>query len=189
MRAHALAGRPRRRAFRPRRVVPAVLVAAPLLGAALLVLVEVIAGLLHRPALVLPVTWLARLGRTSFWDDVPVLSGSATLAALGLFLLALALWPGRPRAVAMTSDDPDVIIGVTSSGLRRYVEDAAVRVPGITAARTVVGPRRVRVRATTPLRDVSGLTEEVRAAVERRFEELALARPPRLRVTVRTERA
>lgn len=179
-------GRATRRAFRPLRVVPAVVTAALLAIAAILVMIEVVAALLHRSVAVLPVTWLAWLGRTSYWDDLHVLAGAAAVAAIGLLLLALALSPGRPRAVTVKCDDPDVLMGVTRPSLRRYAEDAAQGVDGITGARAVSGRRRVRVRATSPLRDARGLTDEVRRAVEQRFEELALLNPPRLRVTVRS---
>jgi hypothetical protein len=171
--------------FRPRRVVPAAVVAALLAAAAILVMVEVITALLHRPAAVLPVTWLARLGRTTYWDDPRVLAGAAALAVIGLFLLALALSPGRPRAVAVRSEEPEVLMGVAPSGLARYAEDAAQSVEGVTGAKARTRRRRVRVRATTPLRDAEGLTEQVRHAVEQRFADLGLRRTPRLRVTVR----
>lgn len=175
-----------RRAFRPRRLVPAVVTAALLAIAAFLVMVEVIAALLHRSSAVLPVSWLARLGRTTYWDDPRVLAGAAVVAALGLLLLALALSPGRPRAIPLKCDDPDVLMGVTPPSLRRYAEDAARGVEGITGARAATGHRRVRVRATSPLRHTDGLSDEVRRAVDERFERLALLSPPRLQVTVRS---
>jgi uncharacterized protein DUF6286 len=179
-------GRATRRAFRPRRVVPAVVVAVLTAVAAFLVMVEVIAALVGRSAAVLPVTWLARLGRTAYWDDPRVLAGAAALAALGLFLLAVALWAGRPRAVTVRCEDPDVLMGLATPSVRRYAEDAATGVDGIVDATAVARRRRVRVRATSPLRDAEGLTDEVRRAVERRLDELALLRPPRLSVTVRS---
>jgi Family of unknown function (DUF6286) len=174
-----------RRAFRPQRVVPAAVVAALSAVAAVLVLVEVVAALLRRPAVVLPIGWLGRLSRTVYWDDLLVLAGAAALAALGLVIVALALSPGRPRAYPLDGDDPEVLMGIEPAGLRRYAEYAARRVDGVTGARARIGRRRMRVRVTSPLHDTRGLPDAVRGAVERCFGELALRNPPRPRVSVR----
>lgn len=184
------AGRPvsaraTRRAFRPRRVVPAALIAAIAVVAAILVLVEVVAALLQRPAVVLPVAWLARLGRGVHWDELAVLAGAAALTALGLIIVALALSPGRPRGYPLDGGDPEVLMAVAPAGLRRYAERAARGVEGVTGAKVQTGRRRMRIRATSPLHDTGDLPGEVRDAVERSFRDLALLSPPRLRVTVR----
>lgn len=184
---HAARGSARatRRAFRPRRTVPSAVLAALSAVAAVLVLVEVVAALLRRPPVVLPVPWLAWLGRTAHWDDLAVLAGAAALTALGAGIAAVALSPGRPRAYAMEGGDPGVLMGVAPSGLRRYAEHAAREVDGVTGARARTGRRRVRIRATSPLHDTRDLPGEVRAAVERCFAELALLHPPRVQVRVR----
>lgn len=174
-----------RRAFGTRRVFPAVITAALLTAAAAIVAAEVIGALVHRPPGLLPVAWLGRLGRETHWDDVLVLAVAAVLAALGLLLLALALWPGRLRAVALRSEATDVVLGITPHGLRRYVARAAESVDGVARARAKVRRRRVRVRADSPLRDVADLTGQVRQAVDERLDELALLHRPRPHVTVR----
>lgn len=174
-----------RRAFRPRRAVPAAVLAAVSTVIAVLVLVEVVAALLNRPAVVLPVPWLARLGRTTHWDDLAVLAGAAALTALGAGIALSALSPGRPRAYPLEGGDPGVLMGVAPAGLRRYAEHAAREVEGVTAAHARTGRHRMRIRVTSPLHDPRDLPGEVRAAVERRFGELALLNPPRLRVRVR----
>jgi Family of unknown function (DUF6286) len=174
-----------RRAFGPRRVVPAVITATVLTTAATILAAEVIGTLVHRPPGVLPVAWLARLGRETHWDDMLVLAVAAALAALGLVLLALALWPGRLRAIALRPEAPDLVLGITPRGLRRYAARAAENVDGIARARARVRGRRIRVRADSPLHDVSDLTGQVRQAVAERLDELAPLRRPRLNVTVR----
>jgi hypothetical protein len=174
-----------RRAFRPRRALPAAVTAAVLAIVAIFVLVEVIAALLHRPAVVLPVAWLARLGRDLSWDHPITLAVAAAVTASGLLLLALALSPGRPPAIPLNDNDPDVLMGVTPYALRRYAECAAGGVQGITRARVRVGRRRVWIEAVTPLHDTRGLIDEIGRAVEQRLEALALLHPPQLRINVR----
>jgi Family of unknown function (DUF6286) len=183
------AGRAQRRAaaraFRPRRVLPAVVAAAVLAAASILAATEVISTLVNRPAHVLPVEWLARAGRDVHWDDPAALATAAVACALGIVLIALALAPGRSRMIALTSGDPQTVTGITRAGLRRYLAAAATRVDGIARARVRLGRRRVRVKAASPLRDARGLSGQVEQAVTACLEELAPLRPRRLRVAVR----
>jgi hypothetical protein len=173
------------RAFRPRRVLPAVVAAAVLAGAAILAAIEVISTLADRPVHVLPAGWLARFGRDVHWDDPAALAVAAGACALGIVLIALALAPGRSRMIALASEDAQTVTGITRAGLRRYLTAAATGVDGIARARIRLGRRRVRVRAASPLRDARGLSGQVEQAVNARLEELALLRPRRIRVTVR----
>lgn len=178
--------RARRRAFRPRRTIPAIVTAAALATAAILIATEVIAALLfHHPANVLPVAHLVRLGRDTHWDDPLALTVSGVVAALGLLLFLLALWPGHRRVIALACDDPDVVMGITALGLRRQIAQAAQSVDGITRARITVGQRRIQIYAVSPFRDTRGLAEQVHHAVTERLDQLAPLRLPRLRITVR----
>lgn len=103
-----------RRAFGPRRVLPSVVTAALLTAAAVILAVEVIGALLGRPPGVLPVAELTRLGQNLRWDDILVLATASLLAALGLWLLLLALRPGRLRAIPLRSDDTNVVLGIAT---------------------------------------------------------------------------
>ncbi|GAA0338969.1 DUF6286 domain-containing protein [Actinoallomurus spadix] len=182
----AVSRRGGRRVFRPRRAVPAVLAAAALAAAAFLIAVEVITSLLsHRSGSVLPVPYLAGLGRATRWADPLALAVACLLAVLGLLLILLALWPGRPRVIALAFDDPDVVVGITAAGLRRQLAQAARNVDGVTRARVRLRRGGVRVQAASPLRDPRGLPEQVERAVTGRLRELAPLRPPHVRVTVR----
>jgi uncharacterized protein DUF6286 len=173
-----------KRAFRPRRGYPAIVVSALLAAAAIVTAVEIIAGLLDRGPVLLPVDSLARLGRTTHWDHLTVLIPAGVAGAVGLLLVALALWPGRPRAVGLTSDDPDMVLGIARGGLRRHLVQAAEGVDGIARTNVKIGRRRIRVRAASPLRDTSGLADQVRQAVTERIDRLAPLRHPGVRVTV-----
>jgi hypothetical protein len=79
--------------------------------------------------------------------------------------------------------------GVARHGLARDLAARARRADGITAARVDVGARTVRVTARTPLRDLSGLDERVRAAIDARLAEVELARTPRVRVRIVADRS
>lgn len=172
--------------FRPRRVLPATIVALVLAVVAALVAVEVIGGLFGSPPGLLPVEQLNSLGRDTRWNDslLFVVCGLAIL--LGLLLLFLALKPGRPRAVVLTSADPQVVMGIESAGMSRHLARAAESVPGVSSAQVAVSARKVRVAASSALRDTAGLDEQIRTAVTERVDELApMAGRPTVRVTVR----
>ncbi|HEY8453658.1 MAG: DUF6286 domain-containing protein [Micromonosporaceae bacterium] len=176
------------RAFRPRRTVPAVVVATLLAVLAAVVAAEIVSHLLDRPLGLLPTAELARLGRETRWNDPLALTLSAVASAIGLLLLLLAFLPGRARAVAVTPGRPDLLMGVTPGAVARIAEDAAARVDGVSRARARMRGDRIRVRAESPLRENGHLSEQVRQAVSDRVGQLGLVRRPRVRVTVRHER-
>ena len=173
------------RAFRPRRTYPAVAAAGGLAAAAVLITADVVTGPVDRRVHVLPVAWLTRLGHDTHWDDPAAIATAAIACLLGVLLIALALVPGRPRLIALTSHDPHTVIGITRTGLRRHLAAAATGIDGIARARVSLGRRRVRVKAASPLRDARGLSPQVHQAVTGRLEDLAPLRPLRVRATVR----
>ncbi|MDT0548755.1 MULTISPECIES: DUF6286 domain-containing protein [Streptomyces] len=173
------------RAFRPRRTLPAVLIAALLAAVALLATIQVVASLINRDAQVLPVTWLTRAGRDLRWDDPAVLAAAAAILAVGVLLVALALAPGRPRMIALRSEDPQTTVGITRAGLRRCLTAAVGGMDGIDRAHVRLRRRRVHVNADSPLHDVGDLPQRVRQAVTGRLDELSPMRPLHVRTTVR----
>jgi hypothetical protein len=173
------------REFRPRRTVPAVIVAALIALAAILVAIEVISRAVGEPLDLLPVDDLARLGRETQWDDplTYIVAGLACL--LGLLLLFLALWPGRVRAKALTPERPGVVVAVPTHDLERLAAQAAESVDGVDAATARQRRRRISVRANSLLHDPGDLDDRVRQAVSGRLDELSLLEEPRVRVNVR----
>ncbi|SDR95230.1 DUF6286 domain-containing protein [Actinopolymorpha singaporensis] len=172
--------------FRPRRVLPATIVAIVLAVVAGLVALEVIGGLFGSPPGLLPVERLSALGRETRWNDSLPFAVCGLAVLLGLLLVFLALKPGRPRAVVLASADPQVVMGIESAGMSRHLARAAESVPGVSSAQVAVSARRVRVVASSSLRDTVGLDEQVRTAVSERVDELApMAGRPNVRVTVR----
>jgi hypothetical protein len=176
------------RAFRPRRAIPATIVAALLAAAALLTAAEVISRLLDRQLGALPVSWLSRLGRETQWQDPLALIVAGLAAVAGLLLLVLALRPGRARVVPVTSGYGDALTAASYGAVARHTEAAAGGVDGIAGARATVRKDRLRLRVDSPLRDPRGLTEQVQQAVAGRLDQLAPLRPLRLKVAVRHRR-
>lgn len=176
------------REFRPRRSVPAIIVAALLALAAILVAIEVISQLIDRPLGLLPLDDLARLGRETQWNDPLTFVVAGLACLLGLLLLFLAFWPGRTRATALAGEHPGVVEAIGSTDLQRLAVQAAESVNGVERAEARTGRARIAVRADSPLHDPGDLDDQVQRAVSERLDELALLRPPQIRVHVRSRK-
>ncbi|MEE4546331.1 DUF6286 domain-containing protein [Streptomyces sp. V4-01] len=116
-------------------------------------------------------------------DDVWVLTGAAVAAALGLLLIVLALTPGLrrvlPLRVPADSGGP-IDAELDRKGAALLLRDAAMRVPGVSAARVTLRRRRVKVRADVRFRDTSDVKADLTEAVDREaHDSLGLARPPK----------
>jgi hypothetical protein len=173
---------------RPRRTVPATIVGLTLLVAAVVVAISCIQLIAGSPPLVAFST-LAELGRDMTWKDPRVLAAGGILSSIGLVLLACGLLPGRPQVLALAPGDDHTTAGISRRSLAGDLTTHARRADGITGARVRVGARTVTVNARTPLRDCSGLPERVRELVTGRLDDINLARPARLRVTVTSDRS
>jgi hypothetical protein len=172
------------RSFRPRRVLPALIVATLLAIAGILTATMVISTATgHHDVLFAAAA--AQAGRQLHWQDPATLAIAAAATAIGTILIVLGLVPGRGTMVAIASPDPQTVTGITRYGLRRYLAAAATEVDGISRARVKIRTRRVRVKASSPLRDAPGLSGQVKAAVTSRLEEMAALRPLHASVTVR----
>jgi hypothetical protein len=172
---------------RPRRSLPATLVAFVLFAAMVLLVTACVQVLVGSPP-VLPFTELATEAHTVRWDNVFVLVAGAVLVVLGVVLLACAWVPGVPEVLPLTAA-PGAAAGVTRRSLRRNLIAAARRVDGVSGATVTVTGGRVRARVATPLRDASDLPSRVRSALDQRLDAIALSRTPRVSVRVRRDRS
>ncbi|MDQ3885740.1 MAG: alkaline shock response membrane anchor protein AmaP [Actinomycetota bacterium] len=172
---------------RPRRTVPATIVSLILLAGSLGVAISCIQLISGRPPLI-PFAILGELGRDATWNDPIVLVGGAALAVTGLVLLICALLPGTPLVLALASDSEHIDAGVTRHSLARGLTTHVGRADGITHARVKIGSRVIKVTARTPLRDHSGLVERIGDVVTERLDDINLARRPRLRITIASDR-
>ncbi|MFG2623092.1 DUF6286 domain-containing protein [Streptomyces sp. NPDC048507] len=181
--ADSPAGRTPRRWWSPRRVPMALLVL--LAGSAC---AAVTADVIRVHALGVPaaawrtdtVEWLAghRPG------DLAVTGAALGAAAAGLWLLVLALTPGRRGRLSVTARAPRQSVAVDRSAVASLVRDAAGDVEGIETVRVRAGRRRLSVRARLAFGDREDAAEQVTAAAQGVLSSCLLRRAPRLRVTV-----
>ncbi|MEU2435040.1 DUF6286 domain-containing protein [Streptomyces rubradiris] len=178
-------GRRSRRPWSARRV-PAALVATVILVAAVAALADVVAVRAGRPAAAWRRHLTDALG-TRPVDDVWMLTGAAVAAAVGVWLIVLALTPGMRRWLPLRrpADCPRLRAALDRDGAAALLRDAATRVPGVGAARVRVRRHRVQARADVRFRDPRQVKEDLAAALAEECDRLALARPPRVAVRVR----
>ncbi|MEV5516875.1 DUF6286 domain-containing protein [Streptomyces flaveolus] len=168
------------------RRIPAALVASVILVAAVAALVDVIAVRVGRPA----AAWRRHLAdelATRPVDDVWMLTGAAVAAAVGVWLIVLALTPGLRHWLPLRSPVgcPRLRASLDRDGAADLLRDAAMRVPGVGSAHVLVGRHRIKARADVRFRDPQRVKDDLTAALDEERDRLALARPPRIVVRLR----
>jgi hypothetical protein len=186
---------------RPRRSIPATVVALVILAGCVLVAVSCIQQLTGHLSVV---SWaqLADYGRRLHWHDAQVLTVGGIAACLGVALLACAVLPGTPTVLPLAADhdttDPattgndraaggSVDAGVTRRSLRQALRHAAAAADGVTGASVRANNRTVVSTVRSPRPNRTEVGDLVGQQLQRRLDLVALARRPRLRVHVRTK--
>ncbi|MFG2887932.1 DUF6286 domain-containing protein [Streptomyces sp. NPDC048248] len=158
--------------------------------------------LLAAGALLFEAIWIRTgHGATAWWttltdelatrplDNLWILAGAALAAALGLWLIILALTPGLRSQLPLRAPSDGygrMRIVLDRKGAALLLRDAALRVPGVSTARVRVRRRRVSVLAGVRFRDTGEVKDELTDTIRREeHDRLALARPPRLVLRVR----
>lgn len=173
---------------RPRRSVPATLVALVVLAAAALVATATIQHLLgHTPVVSVDTVAGAVVGRS--WDDSVVTAAGAASAVLGLVLLAAALLPGTPTVIPLSGAGGRTDAGMYRRTLRKDLTTTAAAADGVSSAALKVGRRRITGTVRSPAKDTDGVGEQVRSLLAERLADIAPARHPRVRIKVTTERS
>lgn len=163
---------------RPRRTVPAVLVATVLLAVSVLVTWSSVQVLLGRQPLLPLADLLAIPAETALAAPAAMIALGVT-AIVGLVLLIAAVVPGAPTVVALAASPEDgaPTAGVTRRSLVRALARAAV-VDGVDAVKVRLTGRRVVVTARTPYRTSQpDLAAHVHDAVTARLADIGLIRP------------
>lgn len=168
---------------RPRRIVPATVVALLLLTAAVLVVVSCVQVLTGQPPVV-PFADLAAVGAQATLGDPGVVAVSVVVALVGLWLLLLALTPGSPTVLPLGDGGSGIDTGITRRSLDRALSDAAEGIDGVRS--TTVRSRRNRVRADVrpAFGDPAQLRDRVRERLGERLAEIGPASTPRITVRV-----
>ena len=175
-----------RREFRPLRRIPGVLAAAVLAAAGIAGCIWAASAALSRPLWTIPHgDFAGPLRSTLHWDDTGTLLVASAVAFAGFLLIAIAVIPGRTRAMPLASGDDSLVIGVPWRSLRRSLGWLAADVAGIDKVTVRTGRGSVKVHATTGLRDPAGLRENVQAVVQGRLARLDPLWPVRVKVRLR----
>ncbi|MEV7076793.1 DUF6286 domain-containing protein [Streptomyces sp. NPDC093990] len=165
------------------RRVPAGLVALLLLLLAGIFLYDIAAVRAHRPAMHWRRTLSEQLA-TRPLDDTWVLVGAGAAAALGLWLLVLAVTPGLRGLLPMSRTHPDVRAGLHRDAAAMVLRDRAMEVAGVQSARVRVRRRKADVRAVSHFRELDDVRADLDASLGEAVRGLGLARPPALSVHV-----
>ncbi|MFI8188230.1 DUF6286 domain-containing protein [Streptomyces sp. NPDC085946] len=166
------------------RRVPAALVALPLLGLAGLFLYDIASVRAGRPGMY----WRRELTRQLAerpLDDTWVLVGAGITAALGLWLLVLALTPGLRGVLPMRRAHPGVRAGLDRDAAATTLRDRAVEVAGVQSVRVRMRRRKARVRAVAHFRELDDVRADLESVLGHAVRGLGLSRPPALAVHVR----
>ena len=170
--------------FRSGRRIPSALAALVLLGAAGLLLYDIAAVRADHPAMQWRRTLADELA-TRRIDDVWVLAGSAAAAAIGLWLLLLALTAGLRSLLPMRREHTGVRAALDRDAAALVLRDRAVEVAGVQSVRVKVRRRKAAVSAVSHFRELDEVRDDLDTALRSGIEELGLAKPPRPSVRVR----
>ncbi|MEU9802989.1 DUF6286 domain-containing protein [Streptomyces sp. NPDC051000] len=135
--------------------------------------------------------WRTRLAdelATRPLDDVRIQIAAAVITVLGLWLLVLALSPGLRNRLPLRTPDTDLRATLDRDAAAQLLRDAAMRVPGVSAAKVRILRNRIRVRADARFRAPADVKADLLTALQTELDRLALARPPRLGIRVRQPR-
>ncbi|GAA2644989.1 DUF6286 domain-containing protein [Streptomyces vastus] len=165
------------------RRVPAVILALLVLAGAGLLLYDIVSVRADRSAM----AWRRSLARELAerpLDDTWVLVGAGVAAALGVWLIVLAVTPGLRDVLPMRRPHADVRAGLHRGAAATMLRDRAMEVSGVRSVRVRVGRRKVRVRAMSHFRELDDVRADLDAVLAEGIKGLGLARRPALSVHV-----
>lgn len=166
------------------RRIPAGITALVVLGAAGLLLYDVAAVRADHPAMQWRRSLADELAERRL-DDVWVLTGASIAAAVGLWLLVLALTPGLRDLLPMRQGRPGVRAALDRTAAAMVLRDRAVEVSGVQSVRVRMGRSKVGVRAVSHFRELDDVRADLDAALSTGIRELGLVGRPSLSVHVR----
>ncbi|WP_405442503.1 alkaline shock response membrane anchor protein AmaP [Streptomyces avidinii] len=118
-------------------------------------------------------------------DDPALQIGAAVIAVIGLWLIILALSPGLRHQLPLETPDAEMHAVLDREAAELKLRDAAMRVPGVSAAKVRFFQHRVKARADVRFRAPVDVKADLLVALQEALDRLALARPPSLDVRVR----
>lgn len=175
---------PKAHRFWSRRRIPSAITAALILAVAGPLLYDIAAVRAGRTAF----AWRKRLAdelATRPLDDTWIILGAAVAAALGLWLIVLAVTPGLRSVLPMRRDVPAVRAGLDRHAAELALRDRAMEVSGVRTARVTVTRRRTVVRAEAHFGESEEVRTELEAALADGVRGLGLDRPPPVSLRLR----
>ncbi|MGX1269136.1 DUF6286 domain-containing protein [Streptomyces phaeoluteigriseus] len=166
------------------RRVPAAVVALLLAALAGVLLYDIAAVRADRPPLRARRELARQLAERPL-DDTWVLVGAGVAAALGLWLILLAVTPGLRDLLPMRRPHPEVRAGLHRGAAGLVLRDRAMEVAGVQSVHVRARRRKADVRAVSHFRDLDDVRTDLEAVLGGAVRGLGLTRPPKLSVRVR----
>lgn len=117
---------------------------------------------------------------THVWRDDAVVVGGLVAALVGLWLLVLALTPGRRGLLRLRSPGGAITAYMTKRTAASFLRHTALASSGVLDARVRMGRRKAVLRVDYHFRDPDELHDELTESLEQRAKALTLARVPRV---------
>lgn len=170
----------------------ALILAAALIAASVVLMIEVVAAAVHHgPVLVPWATWYHWAHKTR-WNQAVVRVWAAILIIAGATLLAVQLKPRRIIRLRLRTGEDATDAALTRAGLAGALRAAATDIDGITGAAVTIRRGRARVTARSAARRrpaAEALRQPVTDSLRSRLDALDLRHPPRLTVHVTPSRS
>ncbi|MBB3663171.1 MULTISPECIES: DUF6286 domain-containing protein [Prauserella salsuginis group] len=173
---------------RPRRSLPALLVALVVLAAGALVAITAVQLLLGEPPWI-SYDAVARTLHGLRWADTAVLLVGIGTALVGLLLLLCAFVPGARTVLPLAPGDSGVDCGAAQRSYRNVLHSAAARVDGVSDVKVKARSRSVKAVVRTDRTNTAGLTEAVERALAQRIDQLAPERKPTVKSKLKAARS
>jgi len=117
---------------------------------------------------------------THVWRDDAVVAGGLIAAVVGLWLIVLALTPGRRGLLRLRSPGGAMTAYMTKRTAASFLRHTALASSGVLDARVRMGRRKAVLRVDYHFRDPDELHDELTESLEERAKALTLARVPRV---------
>jgi hypothetical protein len=163
------------------------LLALALLAGGLVLAAEIVSAAFGRDEpLVLPWDRWYDDATTTPWSDPDVRLVCAALVVAGVLLLLLEAARRRPTAIPMSAGTTGGRADLDRRGLEAWLGQRMVEVDGVSGAKARITKSAATVRAETPGRETGRLRDELQVAAGRALDQLELARPIPVKVTVQS---
>lgn len=163
------------------RVLSAFL-AAVLVVAGVLTILEICRAALNQPPAVVQWPKLLPKLRNNSYDDVGPILVCVGLAILGLLLLISGMKRGKPYALPAGSTAPGVRTEIHRRSLQRAIRATVLATDRVDGGDVTLRRRSARVIARANTHTIEGLDADIRRRVEALLGSIALVEPPRLKI-------